>query len=350
MVLLLVAGCWSTDEVASEPAKRQQQASETGEVLFVSPTGRDNWPGTKKRPWRTLAHGFETILAGQRLYVRGGVYREQLIKLAVHPGAPRRRVEVLAYPGERPVVRGLVWLRDLAHWTVDGINVTWDPRLPDPPEHMVKLTGGVGWVWRNSEMWGARATANVLIIGSRRGRPADWSFTGNCVHGLRTPPDVKRGSNLAIGDMTRAGPGRVTRNLLFDAPGGRNMALGAGPRPGTRGASGPTGVTVSYNTVYGAAVSMALAGSTSNVVIERNLLGGTSSGTVLRARRLRGKHNLVRDNLGIQSKRFTLRRMGTLQLGPGNIRSDTLALSKVASCEGFRPTTAVSAYGRRAVG
>lgn len=351
LLVLVPTACWSTDEpVGRRTARQAGPTTLAGDARYVSPQGRDDWSGTKKQPWRTLTHGLQTVLAGQTLYVREGIYREALVKLELHRATPAQRIEVRAYPGEHPLVRGLFWLRDPSHWTVDGINVAWDPQLRPAASHMVKLTGGVGWVWRNSEISRARANANVLITGSKQGRPARWSFVNNCVHDLRPPDSVKRGSNLTIGDMRGAGPGRVVRNLIFDAPGGRNVSLGGVARGGATRPTGPTDVRVAYNTIHGGSVAIALAGSTSRVLIERNLMGGTTSGTVLRARKLLGKHNQVRDNLGIQADRLFLSRTGSLVIGPGNLLSETMGLSDVSSCRGFRPNTAVSAYGRKAVG
>lgn len=350
LMLLTATGCWGTEEQRVAPVGEPRQelpAPDPTDVLYVSTTGHDDWEGTKRRPWRTLSRALPALLAGQTLYVRGGVYREQVLKLDLHEGSRRRRIVVRAYPGERPVVRGLFWLSGPSYWTIDGLDVTWDRRPGEPPRHMVKITGGVGWVWRNSEIWGARTGANVLITGGDAGEPARWSFTGNCVHDLRPPRWVQRGSNLTVGDMAAAGPGRVTDNLIFAAPGGRNITLGEGRRGMF---SGPTDVTVAYNTVYGGSVAIALAGTTSDVLIERNLLGGPASGTLLRASRLRGEGVVVRENLGVQAARFFLPDTGSLRRGPGNILVDNFRFRDTSGCRGFRPTTVVSAYGRGAVG
>jgi hypothetical protein len=278
------------------------------------------------------------------LLVRGGVYREELVRLRIKQGRPARRIVVAAFPGERPLVRGLFRLREPSYWTVDGVDVTWDPRLGTgrgSPQHMVKLTGGVGWVWSHSEIWGARAGANVLISGRLDGEPANWSFTENCVHGVEPPAWVRRGSNIALGDMVEAGPGSITRNVIFAVRGGRNIAFGLNASSG-----GPTGVRVAYNTMYGGNVALSFAGEAADIVVERNLLGGPSSGALVRSRQLAGEDVVIRDNVGVDSGRFFFENTGTLRTGNGNILAE-VAFDDVSTCRGLRAADGVAlSYGR----
>ncbi|KAA3640047.1 MAG: hypothetical protein DWP95_09335, partial [Proteobacteria bacterium] len=43
--------------------------------FFISPQGDDSNPGTISQPWQTLSHGLNTIVAGDVLTLRAGVYR-----------------------------------------------------------------------------------------------------------------------------------------------------------------------------------------------------------------------------------------------------------------------------------
>lgn len=356
-VLLALGGCWSDDGVsgateespgATEPVAQLVRSGP--DVRYVSPDGRDDGPGTRSAPWRTLTHALPLMYAGQVLYVRDGEYREDLRHLLLHHGQPDDRILVQAYPGERPVVRGLVWLRQPSYWTIDGLDVTWDGSLVDPPLHMVKVTGGVGWSWRNSEIWGAVGAGNVLVAGLDRDEPADWSFVGNCVHSLRVAAGVNRGSNMTVGDMGAAGPGTVERNVLFDVQTGRNLTFGY-LRDGTSG--GPTDVSVRFNTLYDSVFAVTLAGDTTDVRLERNIFGAVRSGTVVRARRLRGEGVKVRQNLGVGAKRFFLDGQ-TGSLSPnraGNILVDSIDLDDATSCHGFNSSDSVTLpYGKDAIG
>lgn len=312
-------------------------------VRYVSPTGDDSWAGTKAQPWRTLARALPALYAGQVLYVRGGRYREQLTKLTLHEGTPDKPIVVTNFPGERPVVRGLVWLRQPTYWKIHGLNVTWDPAIQPPPRSMVKVTGGVGWTWRNSEIWGSRGAANMLVVGYGAKEPAHWSIFQNCIHDLRPPNGATRSSNLAIGDMVAAGPGHLKRNLIFNDVGQQNVALGSA-------AGGPTDVTIQYNTIYGGDVAASFAGDTTGVHIERNILGGVSSGVLIRWHSPLGSDNVVRQNLGVQADRF-FRPSAEPVIGPGNILVDDVAFPDVSTCGGFRSNAAAAVpYGRYAVG
>lgn len=354
LLSISLTSCWSAADKSAggdRGPRREQTSLDPTQVRYVSPGGRDKWRGTEAKPWRTLGRALPAMLAGQTLYVRGGVYRERLVKVGLRPAHESEPIVVRAYPGERPLVRGLMWLNEPRYWTFDGINVAWDPELSPPARHLLKLAGGVGWTWRNGEVWGARAPTNVLIVGTRPGQPKDWSFEANCIHDLDMPAAVQLGSNLAVGDMQGAGPGRIIRNLIFDEDlRGRNIRLGGGDSGSA--ATGPTDVAVAYNTVLGARVAVALAGSTSGVQVERNLLGRSKSGTVVRAGQLRGARNVVRHNLGIEAERFFRPGTGSLEPGPGNILLDKgeVGVRSGSGCDGFGPTTVASAYGRDAVG
>lgn len=45
---------------------------------YVSASGADGNPGTSSRPWRTFAHAFETMSAGDTLIVKDGTYTERM--------------------------------------------------------------------------------------------------------------------------------------------------------------------------------------------------------------------------------------------------------------------------------
>lgn len=356
VVLLAVGGCWSDAGVDTQPnvdarTLTVEPVVRSGpNVRYVSPDGRDDGPGTKKAPWRTLAHALPRIYAGQVLYVRGGDYREDLRDLLLHRGQPDGRILVQAYPGERPVLHGLVWLRQPSYWTIDGLNVTWDESVEDPPLHMVKVTGGVGWSWRNSEIWGVVGAANVLVAGWDDDQPANWSFIGNCVHGVSLSRRANLGSNMSVGEMSAAGPGRIERNLFFDVPTGRNLAFGYRRKAHS---GGPTDVVVKFNTLYDSLSSVTLAGDTTDVRIERNIFGAVRSGTLVRAKRLLGDGVKVQQNLGTDARRFFLDGQ-TGELSPnraGNNLVDSIGYDDVTSCEGFNSRDSVTLpYGRDAIG
>jgi len=56
-------------------------------------------------PFKTIQKAMDTAIAGDTVFVRGGVYREQVI-VAKGGGAVNNLVEVLAYNNEVPVIKG----------------------------------------------------------------------------------------------------------------------------------------------------------------------------------------------------------------------------------------------------
>ena len=76
-----------------------------GPAFFVDAArGDDANDGSLERPWRTVAHALTQLGAGHTLYLREGVYHEQVaVRLAGRPGAP---VTIRSYPGETAVLDG----------------------------------------------------------------------------------------------------------------------------------------------------------------------------------------------------------------------------------------------------
>ena len=309
---------------------------------FVSPDGDDHGPGSEDKPWRTLTHAFGAIYKGQVLYVHGGTYREELEHLSMHKGTADEPIIVTNFPGERPVVEGYVSLRRMRYWTIDGLNVTWDNSLTNPPRFMVKLTGGIGWSWRDSEIWGSLGAANLFVTGFKVGEPADWSLVGNCIHGLRPPGS--RASNLMLGDMDRAGPGLVSRNLIYEPENQQNIAIGSGT-------GGPTNVAIRYNTIYGGSLAIAVTGTPKGVDISRNLMGGAAGDRLVRFRKQQVKGTSLRQNLAVGGQRFFRNPVETRLDDVGNVvTSEDPLFSNTDNCGGFRPAASIAApYGRYAL-
>lgn len=76
-----------------------------GPAFFVDAgRGDDKGDGSKSKPWRTLAHALKRLHAGDTLYLRGGVYYENVyLALAGTKNAP---ITLRSFPGERAVLDG----------------------------------------------------------------------------------------------------------------------------------------------------------------------------------------------------------------------------------------------------
>jgi hypothetical protein len=72
---------------------------------YVSPDGDNNNPGTLSQPWATIQKAADTVTAGSTVYVRGGVYNEQ-VTINVLGSFAGGYIRFQNYPGEKPVVNG----------------------------------------------------------------------------------------------------------------------------------------------------------------------------------------------------------------------------------------------------
>lgn len=68
--------------------------------------GDDKNDGTQDRPWRTIAHALTRLQAGDTLYLRNGVFYENVyVARAGRPGAP---ITIRSAPGEQAIIDGSV--------------------------------------------------------------------------------------------------------------------------------------------------------------------------------------------------------------------------------------------------
>lgn len=273
--------------------------------------------GTAARPFARLVDGLRAVAAGETLLVQGGEYRERirLTGLSLDAGTAERPITVRAAPGERVVVRGILRLHDLQHWVIDGINVTWDAERNASNEHMVVLNGGASWTYRNSEVWGARSYAAILVAGS----PRNWRLAGLHVHD--THPTNNLNQDHLIYCNCGSGGGVIERSLLVGSPNGRAVKVGTV----ADGDADIANVVIRHNTMVDnrGPSNIQLAYRTSNIVIERNIMVDPAPGRAnvttfeLSAR----GDSAVRTNLGWGSARVLDPTSGLVD-GGGNLRVD----------------------------
>ena len=81
----------------------------TGE-FYVSPGGNDSNPGTKLKPWKTIKKATNTIVPGDTVFIRAGVYSERVVLQS--SGTADNYITFKNYPGEHPII--------------DGTGIDWD--------------------------------------------------------------------------------------------------------------------------------------------------------------------------------------------------------------------------------
>jgi hypothetical protein len=75
-----------------------------GGGYYIAPYGSDMNPGTFSLPWRTIGKAARTIVAGDTVYIRDGIYKESVRIEA--SGTASRPIRILAYQGENPIIDG----------------------------------------------------------------------------------------------------------------------------------------------------------------------------------------------------------------------------------------------------
>ena len=100
---------------------------QSSESLYVATDGDDSHPGTRERPFKTVAKGFSAVTAGQTLFIREGQYHEGHLRL-VHDGRQDAPVVFRAFPGENVIIDGTdTDLSDWKTWHSDGAGIYSTP-------------------------------------------------------------------------------------------------------------------------------------------------------------------------------------------------------------------------------
>lgn len=104
------AALWAEEPIRSHPPMRalprpSQRSISAGPAYFVDPAqGSDSAPGSRQRPFKTLARALQAVKPGDTIYLRGGVYYEQAVISA--RATPDRPITIRSYPGELAVLDG----------------------------------------------------------------------------------------------------------------------------------------------------------------------------------------------------------------------------------------------------
>lgn len=319
LAVLACAACAGNDAYAS--------------TYVVAPAGKDSGSGTVASPWRSIKKGMEALRPGDVLLVRGGTYTEEVTGLDLRKGTPSARLTVKAYPGERPVLRGVIRIFSAEYLTLDGLNVTWDPDRND--EHMIMMIDGVGWRIANAELWGSRGYSALLVGGNAK----QWRLDHNFIHDTYATHGEAQDHLVYVAAPISGGV--IERNLFANSPNGRGIKLG----PSASGSEPIGGVTIRFNTFTDntGPSNIQLSYGASQNQIYRNIMVRSASGEAnVTAYNLNGDDNHVRENIGWASS-------GVHDRDDGLSGSDNLHLDP--QLVNMRPLNPVAqAYGRFAPG
>ncbi len=104
----------------------------TAADYYVAPSGNDSDPGTLAQPWKTVAKAALTINGGDTVYLRQGIYNEQLIP--AHSGSASNLITYTSYPGETATLdgtfslseqwAGLIFISGKQYIIISGLTIT----------------------------------------------------------------------------------------------------------------------------------------------------------------------------------------------------------------------------------
>ena len=118
-------------------------ASGANTSYYVSPSGKDKNDGSIEKPWRTIQKAADTLVPGDTVYVRGGVYKE-FVNIKNSGSENEGYITYKAYPEEKPVLDGsdlgvksgrsvLFYLENANYNVVEGFELrnvrTSDPKM-----------------------------------------------------------------------------------------------------------------------------------------------------------------------------------------------------------------------------
>jgi hypothetical protein len=302
---------------APQPQPEPEPAPSTnGPTYYVATNGDDNADGSEANPWRNLSSSMKKLRAGDTLLVRGGTYKERVEVRgeSVPRGRADARITVKAYPGEEPLVVGIFWISNADYWTIDNIDVTYDPATNNVQEHMVRMYRGHGWIYQNSEIYNAHSYAGLLVNGQSTG----WLITNNYIHDTAPSNALSQDHLIYVSDGS---DGIIERNLLVGSPNGRGVKLG-NPSPGE---VLPANVIVRYNTIVNSGSgNVGVSYDAHDNLIHNNVM--INPGEIyytVHAWYLTGPNNVVRDNLVFGSEKGVTK-AGAGLIDGGNVVADPM--------------------------
>jgi hypothetical protein len=74
-------------------------------IYYVAATGNDSHDGSISSPWASVAKASATMVAGDTVYIRGGIYSEREIHISTG-GSQDKYITFSGYPGEMAIIDG----------------------------------------------------------------------------------------------------------------------------------------------------------------------------------------------------------------------------------------------------
>ena len=233
VVLSVATGALSQPELSNLPPRLGP--SHGAEYFVDGNKGSDANPGTKRRPWRTIARAWRTVpIKGSIINVRAGSYPQQTVLRGRGAGVSSP-ITLRAFRNETVVLSGsgdgaAVYIEDVSGLRVQGFRIT-NPRSDgikvvnssdvELTRNMIVGNGNQGILVvgdgtgrkthsRNVQIWSNRIFANGLLGDSTYNHGVYYGATG------AGPSDARHGT---LG-------GVIANNLFYDQPTGFHLQIG----------------------------------------------------------------------------------------------------------------------------
>ncbi len=170
-------------------------------VAKNNPSGcSDSWSGTESRPWCTIQKAADTLVAGDTVYVKEGIYRE-----AVRPknsGTKEKPINYLAYPGDSVIISGA---DEINNW-----HLCTSSQCPSNPYYSHIYYTEVDWnisqlFWDEEKLEQSREPDNdwwVAEGGNQTTLIDSQHLCLNCLSGFQQTDDFWKGSTLVFWDTS----------------------------------------------------------------------------------------------------------------------------------------------------
>jgi parallel beta-helix repeat protein len=205
VILITLVSAFFTPNVAVQAA---------GTTYYVSPSGNDSSSGSINSPWKTIRKASLSVVAGDTVYIRGGIFYES-VELS-RSGTSISPISFLAYPGETPVL--------------DGNNYTIPSTLYGP---LLKINGNY-------------IKVSGLEVRYSRGMGVALNGVNVTVSNINSHHNKENGI-LITGDNGKVTNSRVWSNCMQNV----NGSSGSGWSSGLSAARRPNNAKISDNVVFG---------------------------------------------------------------------------------------------------
>jgi parallel beta-helix repeat protein len=208
-ILSLVVGCgFDASNPASVPADRAIPADSGTCDRYASPAGRDTWPGTLRRPFRSVNRLQSSLRPGQVACLRRGTYSGDVTLR--RGGTPGRPAVLRAHRNERVTLSGRLWVARgaddlvISRLHLDGRN---DRRLPSPTVNADRVS------FKRVEVTNHH-TGICFVLGSREYGAADGTrIEASRIHDCGRLPTTNHDHGIYVEEASGT---RIVGNWIYD--------------------------------------------------------------------------------------------------------------------------------------